>query len=95
MTITGNNLLTARNVSSAVKFGGVAATAYMVKSTSTIVATAPAGTGTGDVSVTTYGGTTATSSADQYSYAAQIAANSATSQSAVAGSPVARRRASS
>ena len=39
----------------------------MVSATS-ITATAPAGTGTVDVTVTTPGGTSATSSADQFTY---------------------------
>ena len=42
----------------------------MVNSATQITATAPAGTGTVDVTVTTRGGTSGTSSADQYSYVA-------------------------
>ena len=87
VTITGNFLFTAKLLPGAVTFGGVAA-GYTVKSNTTIVATAPAGAGTVDVAVATFGGTTATSAADQYSYAAHLSANSVTSQSATAGSPV-------
>jgi adhesin/invasin len=87
VTITGSNLFSARSVSQAVKFGNVPATAVVVKSDAVIQATAPAGTGTADVTVTTLAGATATSSADQFSYAAQIAAapTSPTNQSQVVG----------
>ena len=47
---------------SAVKFGTNPATTYTVNSATQITATAPAGTGTVDVTVTTTGGTSATSS---------------------------------
>ena len=67
--ITGTNLYTAKNISQAVKFGGVLATGVVVTSSLTITATAPAGTGTVDVTVTTLAGTTATSAADRFSYA--------------------------
>ncbi|MBS0590235.1 MAG: IPT/TIG domain-containing protein, partial [Proteobacteria bacterium] len=63
--ITGTNLSGA----SAVKFGGTNAAAYTVNSATQITATSPAGAaGTVDVTVTTVGGTSATSSADQYTY---------------------------
>jgi len=84
VTIAGNYLFAV----TAVRFGGVAATRFSVKSNSTIVATAPPGSGTVDVTVTTPAGISATSSADWYSYAAQIVASSATTQSQVVGQPV-------
>ena len=66
MTITGTNLGSA----TAVNFGANAAT--ITSNTATqIVATNPAGVaGTVDVAVTTPGGTSATSTGDQYTYAA-------------------------
>ena len=64
VTITGTNFTWV----SAVKFGTVNATGYTVNSTTQIIATAPAGTGTVHVTVTTAGGTSATSSADQFTY---------------------------
>ncbi len=65
VTITGTNLTGA----TAVKFGASAATNVTVNSATQITATAPAGSaGTVDVTVTTTGGTSATSSADQYTY---------------------------
>ena len=49
-------------------FGGAAATIHS-DTTTQIVATSPAGVaGTADVTVTTAGGTSATSSADQFAY---------------------------
>ncbi len=62
--ITGTNFSGA----TAVTFGGTAASGYTVNSATQITATAPAGTGTVDVRVTTAGGTSATSAADQFSY---------------------------
>ena len=52
----------------AVDFGGVAAV-FTIDSDTQIMATSPAGAGTVDVTVTTDAGTSATSSADQFSYA--------------------------
>ena len=66
VTISGNNFTGA----TAVKFGGNAAGAVSVVSATQITATSPAGTGTVDVTVTTAGGTSAASGADQFSYAA-------------------------
>ena len=66
VTITGSGFTGA----TAVNFGSNSAT-YIVNSDSSIIATSPAGTdGTVDVTVTTLGGTSATSSADQYTYTA-------------------------
>ena len=64
VTITGERF----GEASAVSFGGTAAAAFTVSSPTSITATAPAGTGTVDVTVTTPQGTSATSAADQYSY---------------------------
>ena len=62
VTITGTHF----NEVTAVKFGATNATSYKVESRTSIKATAPAGTGTVDVTVTTAGGTSETSSADHY-----------------------------
>jgi hypothetical protein len=65
VTITGTHLTGAKEV----KFGSVRATSVVVVSATSITATAPAGAaGIVDVTVTTVGGTSATSSADQYTY---------------------------
>ena len=65
VTITGTDLDNA----TAVDFGGVAATAFTPNSSTQITATAPAGSpGTIDVTVTTSGGTSMTSQADQFTY---------------------------
>jgi hypothetical protein len=63
--ITGTNLSSA----TAVKFGGNTA-AITANSATSITATAPAGSGTVDVTVTTAGGTSTTSSADHFTYTA-------------------------
>lgn len=64
VTITGTGF----GGATAVAFGGTAATAYTVNSATQITATAPAGTGTVDIRVTTAGGTSPTSAADQFTY---------------------------
>ena len=66
MTITGTNL----SLASAVKFGATDASGVTVVSATKITATAPAAAlaGTVDVTVTTPGGTSATTAADQYTY---------------------------
>ncbi len=64
VTITGTNLAGA----TAVDFGATAATNITVVSSTTITADSPAGTGTVNVTVTTTGGTSATSAADQFTY---------------------------
>src|SRR5260370_21346555 len=65
ITITGLHLYFA----TAVKFGSTAAVTFSVISDSTISAVAPAlGLGTVDVTATTAAATSATSSADQYTY---------------------------
>lgn len=72
VTITGANLSGA----TAVSFGATAAAGFTVNSATQITATSPAGTGTVDVRVTTVGGTSASSAADQFSYAATPAVTS-------------------
>ena len=62
--ITGTNLTAA----SAVKFGTTDATGFTVNSATQITATSPAGTGVVDITVVTAGGTSATSSNDQFTY---------------------------
>ena len=65
--MTGTNLTGA----TAVKFGSTAATNLTINSPTSITATAPAeSAGTVDITVTTPGGTSATSTADRYTYAA-------------------------
>jgi hypothetical protein len=66
VTITG----TAFAPPATVSFGGVAASNVVVKNGSRITATAPAGSGTVDVTVTTNGGTSVTSAADRFTYLA-------------------------
>lgn len=70
VTITGTNLAGA----TAVAFGGTAATNFIVQSATQIQATAPAhATGTVDITVTTPGGTSPTSPASRFTYAAPSA----------------------
>jgi hypothetical protein len=64
VSITGTNLTGATTVD----FGLSAATSFTVNSQSSITAVAPAGSGSVDVTVTTAGGTSLTSFADQFSY---------------------------
>jgi len=63
VTITGKNLSGATGVS----FGG-AAGSITADSSTKVTATSPAGSGTVAITVTTKGGTSATSSADQFTY---------------------------
>jgi alpha-tubulin suppressor-like RCC1 family protein len=69
VTITGSNLEGATSVS----FGANAATGVVVESASSITAVAPAGSGTVNVTVTTPGGTSATSKHDQFGYIPSVA----------------------
>src|SRR5438128_1369429 len=62
--ITGSNFTQA----SAVRFGAVAATSVTASSPTSILAQAPAGSTTVDVTVSTIGGISATSPADEYTY---------------------------
>ena len=64
VTISGANLAGA----TAVDFGAAAASSFTVNSATQITATSPPGTGTVDVTVVTAGGTSTTSSADQFTY---------------------------
>jgi hypothetical protein len=66
VNITGTNLTGV----TAVAFGVTAATDFSFVNDTSITATSPAGTGTVDVTVTTVGGTSATGSADEFTYAA-------------------------
>jgi hypothetical protein len=67
VTITGSGFTTADGVF----FGGVAAASFTVNSDGSITATTPATSadGTVDVTVTNFGGTSATGTADQFTYA--------------------------
>ena len=65
VAITGTNFRSG----STVAFGLTAGTNVTVNSTTSITADAPGGAGTVDVTVTNVGGTSATSSADQFTYA--------------------------
>jgi hypothetical protein len=79
VTVTGTNLTGA----SAVSFGGTAAASFIVNSATSITAVSPAeAAGTVDITVTTVGGTSATSSADQFTF---VAAPTVTSVSPTAG----------
>jgi hypothetical protein len=88
VTITG----TALTGATAVDFGTVPATNVSVVNATTVTVVSPAGTGTVDVTVTTPGGTSATSSADQYTFTAAVAPTvtgiSPTSGSTVGGTLV-------
>src|SRR5258708_25004882 len=64
VTITGTNFSDV----TAVSFGSNAAGSFIVNSTTQITAPSPAGIGTVDVTVTTPGGTSATSSGDRFTY---------------------------
>ena len=66
VTISGNTLTGA----TAVRFGTAQATSFTVNSPTSITATAPPGTGTVDVIVTTPAGTSPTVSTDQFTYQA-------------------------
>ncbi len=66
VSVTGTNFATGDTV----HFGTVAATGVTIASASSLTATAPAGTGVLDVTVTGPGGTSATSAADRFTYVA-------------------------
>jgi hypothetical protein len=53
-----------------VKFGATNAASFTVNSPTSITATSPAGSGTVHITVTTPGGTSATSGTDQFTYVA-------------------------
>jgi hypothetical protein len=70
VTITGTNFTGA----TAVYFGSVAAASFIVNSSTSITATSPPqATGTVDITVTTYTGTSAVSSSDHFTYTAASA----------------------
>ena len=69
----------------AVRFGATDAVSFTVNSATSISATAPAGTGTIDVTVSTAGGTSATSAADQFVYVAAPTVSSITSTAGPTG----------
>jgi hypothetical protein len=70
VTITGTNFIGA----TAVKFGTINATSYTVNSATQITATSPTGSaGTVDITVSTVGGTSVVSNADQFTYFAPSA----------------------
>ncbi len=66
VTIDGTGFTTATGVS----FGAAPASSFHVVSDTELTAVSPAGSGTVDVTVTSAGGTSATSSADQFTYTA-------------------------
>ncbi|WP_157801273.1 IPT/TIG domain-containing protein [Sphingobium sp. LB126] len=68
VTVTGTNFIGV----SAVTFGGNAASSFTFNSDTSITATSPAGSGIVDIRVTTPGGTSATSAADQFTYVTQV-----------------------
>ena len=65
VTVTGSGFTGATSVS----FGATPATSFTVVSDSQLTAVAPPGTGSADVTVTSIGGTSATSGADQFAWA--------------------------
>ena len=69
MTITGFGFVYRGHAASAVDFGGVGARSFTVVNNNTIDATAPAGTGTVDVTVTTGAGiSSANAPVDRFFY---------------------------
>jgi hypothetical protein len=68
-----------------VKFGNTAISPVTVNSPNLITVTAPPGTGTVDITVTTPGGTSVINPADQYTYAAVPVVNSVSPNSGVPG----------
>ena len=67
LTITGSGFVTTPG-QTAIAFGAISATSISCSSTTQCSATSPSGNGTVDVTVSTAGGTSATSSADQFTY---------------------------
>jgi len=84
VTITGSNLQGATSVS----FGGNAATGLTVNSATSVTAVAPPGSGTVDVTVTTPGGTSATSKHDRFGYTPSVTAITPGSGPALGGTGV-------
>ena len=81
VTIKGTNLTGATEV----KFGANPGTAVVVESSTEIKVTAPAGTGTVDVIVTTPGGPSANTAADNYTYVAAPTCSISPNQGPTAG----------
>src|SRR4029077_1926098 len=71
VTINGTNFSTTAGATT-IAFGSAAGTAVSCSSTTSCTATSPAGTGTVDVTVSVAGQTSATSGADQFSYAGAV-----------------------
>ncbi len=71
VTISGTGFTGA----SAVKFGAANVTSFTVASATSITATAPAGSGTVDVTVTTRGGTSAAAASDKFTYVPRLVAH--------------------
>jgi hypothetical protein len=85
VTVTGTNLTGA----TAVKFGASNASSFTVNSATQITATSPSGSaGTVDITATTVGGTSATSSNDQFTYVAAPVINSSLTASGTYGSAI-------
>ncbi|WP_394663379.1 putative Ig domain-containing protein [uncultured Sphingomonas sp.] len=86
VTVTGTGFTNA----TAVNFGATSASSFTVNSATQITATAPAGSGTVNVTVTSPGGTSATGAGNQYRYVAAptISAISPTGGSSGGGTPV-------
>jgi hypothetical protein len=82
VTVTGTNFAAGDTVA----FGGSAATGVTVNSATSITATSPAGSGTVDVTVTGPGGTSATSSADKFTYGPPPSAPTVSAVSPASGS---------
>ena len=83
VTITGSGL----SAATAVSFGGAAAT-IVSDTDAQIVATSPAGTGVVDVTVTTAGGTSVSSTADQFYYVPVVTGVSPAQGSVTGGTSV-------
>ena len=79
---------TALTGATAVKFGTVAATGLKAISETSMEAVSPAGTGKKHVTVTTPGGTSATSAADEFTYAPTVTAIEPSSGPTAGGTPV-------
>jgi subtilase family serine protease len=85
VTITGTNLTGA----TAVKFGSVNAASFKVNSSTSITAVSPAeAAGTVDITVTTPGGTSATSTADRFKFLPTVTGVSPNTGSKVGGTSV-------
>ena len=82
MTITGTGFYG----DPAVDFGSTAATGVVVNSTTSITATAPAGSGIVDVTVTTAEGTSSNSSFDKFAYLGSTTSYTVTDGSDTSGS---------